>query len=198
MGIEEDGQHWFDAFHRGDDQSLAYYFKLHHQSLAFFASRLISDPLEAQDIVADCFVKVWKKHTEFQSEENIKAFLYVSCRNACLDYLRHLKVRSVAQHEYFYRLEQEEDTILYQIITAEVLELLHQEIEHLPDNYREVFKLIYFDHLKTDQIALQLNLSVQTVRNYKSRAVELLKNSMLKRGVSGAFTLAFLLFMDGR
>ncbi|WP_316778607.1 RNA polymerase sigma-70 factor [Pedobacter antarcticus] len=198
MATQEEAGYWMEAFRNGNDQALAYYFKHHNKSVTFFASRLVQDSNEAEDIVADCFVKIWRKRDSFQTEEHIKAFLYVSCRNACLDYLRQLKVRSRLQADYLNSLQEEKETILYQIITAEVLEILYQQIELLPDNYREVFKLIYFDHLKTDEIASRLELSVQTVRNYKSRAVELLKNSMLKNGLSGAFSLAFLLFLDGR
>lgn len=198
MGLQENTGKRLDAFHDGDDQSLAYFFDKYSKSLIFFASRLVRDDAEADDIVTDCFVKVWEKRATFETEEHIKAFLYLSCRNACLDHLKHLKVRSNVQVDYLNSLEKEEDTILYQIITTEVLDILYREIELLPENYRSVFKLIYFEHLKTDEIAAQMDISVQTVRNYKARAVELLKKSMLKNGLSGTLTLAFLLFMDGR
>lgn len=192
----EDKVYRMQEFRKGEAPAFAYFFKRYHQSLAYFAIRLVQDTQEAEDIVADCFFKLWKRHLEFENEENIKAFLYVACRNACLDHLRHIKVRSIAQQACFDQLLQAEETILYQIIKAEVLQELNLEIELLPDNYREVFKMIYFDHKKTDEIADSLGLSVQTVRNYKSRATELLKTAMLKKGLSGPVLVTLLLMLD--
>lgn len=190
--------HWIDALKKGDDQSLSYFFKLHAKPLGYFALRLVQDKLEAEDITAECFVKVWERRSDFITGENVKAFLYISCRNACLDYLRRLKVKSTAQEAYYNQLLSSEKTILYQIVKSEVLQALNQEIELLPENYRQVFKLIYFDYKKTDEIALELGISVQTVRNYKSRAVELLKATMLRKGISTAIVLAGLMLVNGK
>lgn len=197
MIIRQEGENWSAALRNDEDPALSFYFKLYAKSLVFFATRLVSDQHEAEDIVADCFVKVWERRKTFQTEENIKAFLYISCRNACLDYLRRLKVKSLAQQSYFNQREPGDDGILNNIITAEVLAILSDEITQLPDNYREVFKLMYFDLKKTDEIAVQLGLSVQTVRNYKVRAIALLKTAMLKKGVSSMGIFALMCFIEG-
>jgi len=184
------------AFNAGDEESLSHFFKLHARSLKYFAEKLILDMAEAEDIVADCFYKLWQKRTEFDTTQNIKAFLFISCRNACLNYLRGLKRKTAAQEHYFIQLEESEDTILNEIIETEFLQILNAEIDHLPEKIKEVFKLIYFDGKRTDEIAMQLNVSVKTVRNQKARAVELLKTAFLKRGMSAALMLALMLFLD--
>lgn len=194
--IEYDAASMMESFRSGNEQSMAHFFKLHAKSLGYFVRKMIPDDQEAEDIVANCFVKLWQRREDFQTEENIKAFLYISCRNACLDHLRHLKIKTTAQDNYLQHLEVNEDSILYQIIKSEILGILNQEIEQLPENYRQVFKLIYFEQKKTDEIAVELDLSVQTVRNYKSRSVELLKTAMLKKGISSAVMLALLLFAE--
>lgn len=185
-------QQWLELFRKGDDTALSYFFKLHYKALVYFVERLIQDQLEAEDVVADCFVKTWERREDFETAANIKAFLYISCRNASLNYLKHLKVKTAAQQKYFKELEEGEESILAKIIETEVLVILNQEIEQLPQNYRDVFRLLYFDQLKTDEIAAQLGLTVQTVRNYKARAIDLLKASMLKKGISEVMMLAFL------
>lgn len=189
----QDSQYWIEALNTGDDKALSYFFKLYHKSLGYFTQRMIEDEGEAEDIVARCFVKLWERHSDFTSQDKLKSFLYVSCRNSCLNFLRHLKVRSAAQQTYIQELEDSSEDILYKIVESEVMHALHREIELLPENYREIFQRIYFDYQKTDEIAAELGISVQTVRNYKSRAVELLRSAMLKHGVSSALTLALLL-----
>lgn len=191
-------QHWVGLFRNGDDAALSYFFKLHYKSLCYFVGRLIQNDLEAEDIVADCFVKAWKRREDFLTASNIKAFLYISSRNASLNFLKHLKVKSAAQLKYFNELEQAEEIILTKIIETEVLVMLNQEINQLPDNYQKVFKLLYFDQLKTDEIAAQMGITAQTVRNYKARAIDLLKASLLKKGISEVMMLVFLLFPTKR
>lgn len=190
-----DKSYRMDEFRIGNDQALAFFFDLHYKSLCYFATRLVQSDSEAEDIVSDCFFKLWQHRENFKTEPNIKAFLYISCRNACLNYLKHLKRRNSAQQLYFNQLEEGEETILYQIIETEVLQILDAEIEALPEKCKKVFKLIYLEGKKTDEIAAALNLSVKTVRNHKARAIELLKTSFLKKGMSATLSLALLLFL---
>ncbi|TCC99468.1 RNA polymerase sigma-70 factor [Pedobacter hiemivivus] len=194
----KDANYWMEALQREDQKALGYFFDLHYKSLCYFACRLVQDDVEAEDIVSACFVKLWESERKVVTAESVKAFLYIACRNACFDYLKHLKVKSTVQEVYFKQLEQGEETILNNIIETEVLEMLVAEIELLPEKCREVFKMIYFGHKKTDEIAKQLDLSPKTVRNHKAKAIGLLKSAILKKGVSHTFFLAFLLFLDRR
>nr|WP_226904951.1 RNA polymerase sigma-70 factor [Pedobacter schmidteae] len=196
--VKHDEEYWMDGFRKGNNQALAHFFDFHYKPLSYFATRLVQDAMEAEDIVANCFVKLWKRHEQFETASNIKAFLYISCRNACLDFLKHLKRKTAAQEEYFKQLAESEENILYQIIEAEFLQLLNEEIQLLPDKCKEVFNLIYFEGKKTDEIAVQLNLSVKTVRNHKARAVALLKTAFLKDHMTEGLYLALLLFLQNR
>ncbi len=173
--------YWISEFRKGNSLALNHIFDLHYRSLCYFAECMVKDQQEAEDIAAASFMKLWKKHADFETAQNMKAFLYISTRNACLDYLKHLKRQSLAQKEYFTQLCNEEDHILNYLIEAEYLQQLNEAIERLPEQCRAVFKLIYFDGLKTDEIAHEMSLSVKTVRNHKARAVSLLQAALLKR-----------------
>lgn len=198
MGLtgNQEETYWVTQFIGGNKRALNYFFEIHYQRLCYFALRLTKDEEEAKDIVSNCIIKLWEKHANFQTAENIKAFLYISCRNGCLEYLRNLKRKTLAQQTYFEQLSENEDTILQEIIEAEFLQILNQEIDLLPGRSGEVFKLIYLEGKSTDEIAQTLDLSVQTVRNHKTRAIEMLKTSFLKKGISGTLMLSFLLFID--
>lgn len=189
-------QFWVEAFQNGEQRGLSYFFDLHYKPLQYFASRLIQDHMQAEDLVAECFVKLWKREREVRDAGNIKAFLYISCRNACLNYLRLVKTRTTLQEIYFNQLEHSENDILANIVETEVLGVLVQEINMLPDKCAEVFKLIYFEQKKTDEIAVELNISPKTVRNHKAKAIELLRAAILKKGISGSLCLAVLLYLN--
>ncbi|TCD01660.1 RNA polymerase sigma factor [Pedobacter psychroterrae] len=192
--VNQDMQ-WIEEFQRGNESSLAYFFKEHHRSLCYFASKIVKDERQAEDIVADCFIKLWDRRETFENTDKIKAFLYIACRNNCLNYLRNEKRKTAAQELYLRQMDQHNDEIFYEIIDTEIVDILAREIESLPDKCREVFKLIYLGGKNTEEIAQELNLNVQTVRNHKSRAIELLKTQFLKKGLSATLQLFLLMFM---
>jgi DNA-directed RNA polymerase specialized sigma24 family protein len=54
-----------------------------------FAGSFVADKRSAKNIAAESFFLLWKKRRDFHSEENVRAFLYTSIRNNCLNYLRY-------------------------------------------------------------------------------------------------------------
>ena len=193
-----DERYWVESFREGDELSLAHFFKLHYRSLCYFVTKIIQDVEEAEDIVTVAFVKLWESRNNFQTATNIKAFLFISCRNASLNYLKQLQRLTVNQQEYVHHLETGDEEVLNHVVESEFLNTLYQEIALLPEQCRKVFSMIYFDGKRTSEIAQILNLSEKTVRNYKARAIDILHNSYLKKSISDAFSLIFFLFICKR
>lgn len=171
------------AFKQGDVKALTFFFKLHFRPLVFFAESLLRDKQEAEDIVSEKFMRLWDKHAGFDSFYSIKAFLYISTRNACLDHLKYSQRRSAFKKDYSYWSDNKEEEILHFMYEAELIEELAKEIEVLPKNCRRIFELSFFDNLNPYEVALRLGLSVKTVRNQKAMAVQLLKTRFLKRNL---------------
>ncbi|MEJ2884126.1 RNA polymerase sigma factor [Pedobacter sp. GR22-6] len=190
-----DEYNWIEAFRQGDEQALAYFFKLHYRSLCYFVTKMVQDDTEAEDIAAVAFVKLWERRQNFESSQSIKAFLFITCRNASLNYLKQLKRRTADQQEYIHHLEVIDAEVLNHVIESEFLNSLYQEVERLPEQCRKVFTMLYFEGRKTDEIAIAMDLSVKTVRNYKARAIEMLHHAFLKKGVADALSLAVFLFI---
>jgi len=168
-------------FKKGDAGALAYVFDLHHRALCYFAERLTGDKQESEDIVADVFMKLWKKRADFDSLQNIKAFLYIATRNASFDFLRHLKRSTNSHEEILYLSSDNDDAILRTMIETELLRHVYSEVEKLPKKCRTVFKLFHFEGLNTRQIADKLGISNQNVLNQKARAIRLLRGYLLKK-----------------
>ena len=176
--------HIIHAFTKGEPQAFETFFRLHYRPLCYFAAQLIGDPADAEDIVKDSFVKLWHKHADFDSPRTIKAFLYVTTRNACINFLRRLKVKNSFSREFAYLEESRRDElVLNQLIRAEFMQEIYNEIEKLPEKRREVFKLAYFEGLKNDEIAERLHISVFTVKVHKGKALTTLRLHFTERQV---------------
>jgi len=163
-------------FKKGDPQAFSSFFHIHYRPLCYFAAQLVGSHPDAEDIVKDTYVKLWQKHTDFETAQNIKAFLYISVRNACLNFLRHIQVKESSRKELMYLEENKgEELVLNQMIRAELMQEIYTEIEKLPEKRRQVFKLSYLDGLKNDEIAVQMNISIHTVKEHKGKALQFLR-----------------------
>jgi len=159
-------------------------FERHYRAICYFVFQLIKNEEQAEDIAAECFQKVWVNRMRFSELSSIKAFLYKAAKNAALNYLKSLKVRSIAHEEILYLSEHSEDFILARIIKAQLLHYIYDKVEELPQKMQEVFNLIYLDGLSTKEISEKLNTSEQNVRNVKTRALQMIKKNMVHTSAS--------------
>ena len=180
-------------FRRGAHEAFDHLFKLHYRPLVYYSNQLVGDEQEAEDIVVETFVKLLRKRADFDNLQDIKAFPFISVRNACYDYLRYLQRHEISHQEIFYLTGKEEIIDDQEMIRAKVLQEIYKEIENLPAQCQKVFKLIFFHGLTTGQVAAGMNISPQTVLNQKARALNLLRLSLLKKDLLPA-TITFYYF----
>jgi RNA polymerase sigma-70 factor (family 1) len=177
------------SFRKGTTHALQYLLKLYYSPLCLFAGRLLKDSAAAEDIVGESFIKLWNKRSDFESIQNVKAFLYITVRNASLNYLKQKKRATLSQKQLAYLWGENEEYVLNEMIRAEVLQVVMQEIENLPEQCKKVLKLGYLEGLKNQEIADLLHISVHTVKNQKARAIQLLKIKLRDRDMMAVLFL---------
>ena len=163
-------------FRKGDQQAFAVFFRLHYRPLCYFAAQFVQELPDAEDIVKESFIKLWGKHADFDNAQTIKSFLYITTRNACLNFLRHVQIKNTVHKEMAYLEENRcQELMLNQLIRLELMQEIYNEIEKMPEKRREVFKMAYIDGMKNDEIAQQLGLSIFTVKEHKAKALAYLR-----------------------
>ncbi|MGZ3749637.1 MAG: RNA polymerase sigma-70 factor [Flavisolibacter sp.] len=169
---------YFHSFHRGEAWGFNYFFKTHNVPLIYFAQGLVNEESVAEDIVEECFIKLWQYREKILHPQAIKSFLYTSVRNACVDQLRKLKRAKVyanfveSSGEYF------ESSIVPKIIESEIIKEVYLAMEKLPLKIGRVFRMHFLEGKDYNQIAKELHVSIQTVRNQKARAIALIRKQL--------------------
>ena len=175
-----DKDDWLTAFNQGNDRAFQVIFEQYNKVLFTCAIQLVKDKEQAEDIVSETFAKLWQRHEVFQTEDHVKAFLFVTTRNASLNYLRHIQRKTASQSELSYLQKDKDDQdIITDMIEGELLKKIYPLIETLPDKCRKIFKLIYFEDASTDEVAEKLRITPRNVLNQKRRAILLLKKKLL-------------------
>jgi RNA polymerase sigma-70 factor (family 1) len=182
-------------FKRGNTHAFRTVYDMFFPSLCFFAKRLVDNDGEGEDIAADSFVKLLNRHDSFETLPNIKAFLYITTRNACLNFLR-LSQRQQSSKRELNRLQDKTDEhVLSHMVHAEVLREVEFEIEQLPNRCKEIFKLIYYERRPADEIAEMLGISINTVWVQRAKAIQMIRTNLLKKGLLSVL-LCFMVMTD--
>jgi RNA polymerase sigma-70 factor (ECF subfamily) len=74
-------------------------FKSHFRNLHAYAFTILKDEAVAEEMVQNVFYKIWEKTEQLNITGSVSAYLYRAVHNESLNYLKHLKVRSVYQSQ---------------------------------------------------------------------------------------------------
>jgi RNA polymerase sigma-70 factor (family 1) len=153
-------------------------FKEYYGRLSYFAFQFVNDKAVAEDFVQDAFVAYWDcKKNVSDHPYAVKDFLYKAVRNSSLNYLKRKKV----QDRYFFLRNDEKienEKVLETMIQAEAMANLHHAVLQLPESCRKVFMLAYFQGLSNPEIAKELHISINTVRNHKYNGLKILRSHL--------------------
>ncbi len=136
--------------------------------LAYYHLR---DRYLAEDISQEVFCRAYKNLDKFRNESSYYTWLYRITVNLCRDmktsaYFRHmLPLRSAEEKEQAQDYEQKQGGEVFSAVME------------LPEKYRTVISLYYFDDMPTPEIARTLGLKEATVRTRLTRARELLRTA---------------------
>lgn len=183
------------ALHRRQPEAVKELFNQLYKPLIYFAEKLVNNKQEAEDIVGTSFFKLTGRIEQFTSSRDVKAFLYVTTRNECLDYLRRIARFERSQDQLQYLMDYTDAQADDEMLRARILQEVYNEIEQLPPQCKKIFKLIYTRGMTTREIAEELELSPQTVLNQKAKALNLLRGILAKKNLMplSAFFQLFLL-----
>lgn len=153
-------------------------FRTYFLALCYFARKLLNGRADPEDIVMNCFTKLWEKRVMARKPEAVRSFLYKVVRYACYDVLRkkELDTSSITKSEE--SLSNPDDDFIGALIEAEVLRHIFAKAKDLPQQIKKVFQLYFVEGKNEWEISEELKTSYHTVRNQRQRAVALLKEKL--------------------
>lgn len=158
----------------------------YYSRLKRFAKEYVLLEEDAENIVQDVFVDLWERFQLLSSHQNLFAFLFLSTKNKCIDFLRRKTVAQKAEEaalaEYHLTLRANYHTLesFNQLFFTEkdIDALIHKALESLPDKCREIFVKNKIEGKKQKEIARELNISVNTVENQMAIAYRKLRKQL--------------------
>ena len=172
----------YRRFLDGDDTAIAELVGAYKDGLILYLNGYVHNVLVAEELAEDTFFRLITKKPRFGGNSAFKSFLYAIGRNVAVDYIRHCsKMRQVPLEEaenYIATVESLEQTYLREEQKLE----LNRALAQLPDEYRHVLWLSFFEDFSNQEIAAIMRKNERQVRNLLYRAKQSLKSILEKEG----------------
>lgn len=153
----------FRKMQQGDTSALEYFFQEYTELLYYRALGYVKEPLVAEDIVQEVFIRFWDNRKKIEISTSVPAYLTRAVINSCKNHLEHMSVRQ--KYEQDYQAGNNEEDAVYDVGELEELrKRLNIFLESLPDKCREIFILACMEGLKYREVAERLDVSVNTVK----------------------------------
>ncbi len=152
------------------EEEIRVIFNKYSKRIILFCNGLINNFEDAEDISVDVFVELWKRIGDFKTEDNVKAFLFITAKNKCLNHLRVKKKIITCELNQDY-------AEINAIVMDDLYNHIYNEVNRLPKQQQAIIKS-YLSGLKASEISNRLGISYKTVCNVKAIAEHSLKKKL--------------------
>lgn len=174
-------QELFRQIAEGDESAFAIVFHRYKSPLFDYGIKITKSPAAAEELVQDCFVKLWLAREKLLHIENPVGYLQMMARNAGLDYLRKLSLDNNLQKKVWAGMAATENQPLQQLQVGETRRLIEEAVAQLPQQQREVFLLSRFEGLSYLEIGRQMGIANNTVKNHLVKALKFIREYLGKK-----------------
>ena len=171
-----------------NDKSIELLYGKYYRALVAYASRFVDMEI-AEDIVQELFTVLWEHRPTFNTISQLSAYFYSAVHNSVINHLRRQNVRNNYKQNIIDNLQEFMlvDDMSDVFNKEDIYRQLFLAIDYLPPRQREIF-LLCMDGKKNWEIAEQLEISAETVKVQKRRAI----NHLRERLAPMALTLLYL------
>jgi len=155
--------------------------KKYQQKLYWHIRRMVIDHDDADDLIQDTFVKVWKNLPGFRSDAQLYTWMYRIATNECITFLNKKKQKNnIPLDDVSYELA---DTLAdSSYFNGDQAQLkLQQAISTLPEKQRLVFNMKYYDDMKYEEMSEVLGTSVGALKASFHLAVKKIESFLLSK-----------------
>lgn len=173
----------------GDRSAFKLVFDAYSPGIFELSYRILKSRELAEEIVQDTFIKLWLSRGNIDTSKNLWSFIYVISKRLCFNKLRSAKYDLLLQQELVHHMAIAVEDSKTQI--NELEQLLKHSVGLLPARQREVWQLSREEGLSHKEIADQLGISPNTVKNSLVQTLKYLRQHFKK-----ADYLYFILFFN--
>lgn len=166
----------------GDTDAYAVLMERYEAKLLRYVVYLIHDNATARDIVQDSFIKAYQNLQGFNPKYKFSSWLYRIAHNEAMNAIK--KHRHMTDYDIDMLPDVGYDQQLDTLLDDRALKAnVHECLDKLDIKYREVIQLVYFEHMKYEEVSDVLHIPTSTVGVWVLRAKAKLRDICEQKGV---------------
>ncbi|PSL47525.1 RNA polymerase sigma-70 factor (ECF subfamily) [Chitinophaga niastensis] len=167
----------------------------YHQAVYRNIFKFVKDAVTTEDILQEVFARLWEKRQDINAEQSVSGWLFVISFNMCVTYVRK-KLREQTLHKNIFLSDTDDEVALERKnMDEEQYHLLEKAIATLSPKKRTIVTRCKLEGKTYDEVAKELNISRNTVKEHLSAAMIKLNDYMQRNG-DHKYIVLLLLFLN--
>jgi RNA polymerase sigma-70 factor (ECF subfamily) len=163
-----------------DEKAFRQLYDNYRQKVYTFALRMLSSPEQAEEVMQETFLRLWKIKEKAADIKTLEAYLKATSRNLSLNQIRRREIEARADEHLTRSWQEMHNNTEELILINDSRKLLDQGMASLPARQKLVYQLCQQQGLSCEEAAAQLNLSPLTVKSHLQRAIRFLRDYLGK------------------
>lgn len=177
---------WITALKQGNSRAFNELFDRYGKRLYHFSIGYLKSAQDAEEIVQEVFLKIWKTREELLVEKSFESYLFTIAKNAILNTIR--KSKSEQVYLTYAKIYPGKNVLLDEELNFRELEKAYRSvIEQLSPHRKKIYVLSKEQALSNAEIAQMMNISIKTVENQMTSALSEIRKNLHSLGFKGMF-----------
>lgn len=165
---------------QGDESAFRTLFNSYSSKLFYFSFKFLKEKEASREIVQEVFLNLWVNRTKLDAQYPIAPYLYIITRRLTLNALRQIANSQSAMERMWQSVQKTSNETEEQVLLEDLERFTEQVLLKLPKQQQLIYRMSRHQELSYDEIAEELNISRNTVKNHLVAALKTLRTQLQK------------------
>ncbi|MBS1750006.1 MAG: RNA polymerase sigma-70 factor [Bacteroidetes bacterium] len=167
-----------DRLYQGDEGAFTEIFYYYANKLYSFIKKLTRSEEIAEELVQEVFLSLWINREKIAKVENCSSYIFTIAANKTFNYLKSKAIHERYLETMLFNKSESDNNTMESVDFHESQSILGKLINQLPTQKKIIYKLTRESGMSHDEVALQLGISKNTVKNHLVKTLRLLKDNL--------------------
>nr|WP_283093183.1 RNA polymerase sigma-70 factor [Chitinophaga hostae] len=160
---------------QGDAEAFITLYNQYYPSLYTYILHFVNVPEFAEDALQEVFIKIWEIRERINPALSFSGYLYRITRNHVFKSIKKITADEALRLQVMQQLQQQANDADTRLLWKQYETLLHEAIRQLPPQRQKVFRLCREESKSYEEVAMELGISRNTVKEHMVLAVKSIK-----------------------
>ena len=163
---------------KGDLKAFDALYRKYSKKVLFFTLGYLHRNEDAEDLVQEVFMTIWRKHKEIDTSRSFNSYLFTIAYNSIKKYFRNKVIERKHLNLFLEDFTGETNNTSSKIDFNELTDKVEKIVNTFPERRKEIFQLSRESHLSNQEIADKLNITKKTVENHITTSLKTLREQL--------------------